>query len=81
MWILAVVPLGIPLVWIGQGERTHKILCGEWLHCPKCKYDLSGLPVDDRQQIHCPECGDDFGVSYIQEYWKDTLGPKDGESS
>lgn len=80
LWVFLLTAPAFVLVWIGQSDRTHRILCGEWLHCPKCNYDLRGHSADSRQRLHCPECGDDFGVEYIQEYWKDRyLGPRNPE--
>lgn len=74
-----VMGVGMIFAWFGD-EKTHRILCGEWLHCPKCNYDLSGHAADSRRRLHCPECGDDFGVEYIQEYWKERyLGPRNPE--
>jgi hypothetical protein len=80
LWVFPLSAPGFILVWIGQTDRTHRILCGEYLRCPKCNYDLTGLPPDSRRRLHCPECGDHFGVEYIQEHWKDRyLGPRNPE--
>lgn len=51
---------------IARRNAREKIRSEDYLLCNNCCYSLGGLP----EEAMCPECGNDYKISEVQEYWK-----------
>jgi len=54
-WIISTM-----LIWRESGTERATRLAGGAVHCPKCRYSLTGL-----REARCPECGEAFTLDAL----------------
>lgn len=64
-----VASAGYPLSRYHMRRRYRALADRDWRVCRWCRFDLRGLPDKGK----CPECGEDYSIDEVRQWWKDMM--------